>query len=136
MKALSIHPYYALLIFGLEKTVECRTWQTAYRGDLLICSTAKKLHGTIPGHALCVVTLADIEPFTRRHLDAACMQPRDFAPGMYAWHLQNVRIIKPIPLKGKLGLWEYEGPIDFLEVPASEKEQEALWDEWYEPLVL
>lgn len=63
MKALSIHPVYAGLIWAGDKTIECRSWRTDYRGDLLICSTAKKIKDTIPGHALCVVTLADIVPF-------------------------------------------------------------------------
>ena len=42
MKALSIHPIYAMCIVTGQKTVECRSWTTSYRGDILICSTAKK----------------------------------------------------------------------------------------------
>lgn len=30
----------------------------------------------------------------------------DFAPGRYAWLLDNVRPIDPVPAKGRLGLWE------------------------------
>lgn len=37
MKALSIHPYYAIGIVTGDKTI-VRTWSTDYRGDILICS--------------------------------------------------------------------------------------------------
>lgn len=107
MKALSIHPVYAFNIATGEKTIECRTWKTDYRGEIVICSTAKKLYGTVPGCALAVVTLKDVVPFKREHLQAAMMEPKDYRPGLYAWILENNRIIKPIPVKGKLSLWEF-----------------------------
>ena len=107
MKALSIHPVFAFDIATGEKTIECRTWKTDYRGEIVICSTAKKLYGTVPGCALAVVTLKDVVPFKREHLQAAMMEPKDYRPGLYAWILENNRIIKPIPVKGKLSLWEF-----------------------------
>ena len=42
MLALSISPDYALEMLEGLKTTEYRSWQTKHRGDLLICSTAKK----------------------------------------------------------------------------------------------
>ena len=42
MKALSIHPEYAMNIIKGLKTVEVRGWTTKYRGDILICATANK----------------------------------------------------------------------------------------------
>ena len=71
MKALSIHPLYAMCIFFLEKTVEVRSWTTNYRGDFLICTTAKKFKDTIPGHAICVANLKDVVPMERKHIEAA-----------------------------------------------------------------
>jgi hypothetical protein len=136
LKALSVHPYYAGLIFASQKTVECRTWTTEYRGDLLICSTSKKMKGTMPGHALCVVNLKDIVPFTKKHLEAACMEPKDYSPGMYAWILDNVRIIRPIPLKGKLSLWNYDGDIEYLQEPETDEEDEKMYHEIWEPLFI
>lgn len=106
MKALSIHPYYAMAIVTGQKSIECRTWKTDYRGDLLICSTQKKFHGTIPGHALGVVTLQDVVPMTKKHLKDALMAPADFRPGLYAWIMTYNRLIVPQPVKGKLSLWE------------------------------
>lgn len=40
MKALSVQPYWATSILQKTKTVECRTWKTDYRGDLLICASS------------------------------------------------------------------------------------------------
>lgn len=134
MKALSIHPWYACRIFAGQKTVECRSWKTGYRGDLLICSTAHLQKDTIPGHALCVVNLADIVPFTKSHLADACMKPSDYKDGMYAWILDNLRYIRPIPLKGKLSLWTYDGDIEYLQKPETEEEDERIYHEIYEPL--
>lgn len=114
MKAISIRPDYAGLIFAGDKTIECRTWQTDYRGDLLICSTAKKLHDTIPSHALCVVTLEDILPFRRKHLKAACMRDSEYSDGTYAWILNNLRIIRPFSVKGKLSLFDVDAEIEYL----------------------
>lgn len=33
----------------------------------------------------------------------------DFAPGRYAWLLDNVRPIGPVPARGRQGLWERDG---------------------------
>ena len=136
MKALSIHPVYAGLIWVGEKTIECRSWRTDYRGDLLICSTAKKIKDTIPGHALCVVTLADIVPFQKKHLKAACMTSADYSPGLYAWILKDVRTIKPIPVKGRLSLWNYDGEIEYLPEPETEEEDERQYHEFYEKIIV
>lgn len=114
MKALSVHPYYAHQIVTGVKSVECRTWDTHYRGDIVICSTAKKFHDTVPGHALGVVTLEDIVPFTTKHLKAACIEKRDMPPNAYAWILTYNRLIVPQPVKGKLSLWEYDGKIEYI----------------------
>lgn len=116
MKALSIHPYYAMAIAAGAKEIEVRTWRTDYRGEILICSTAKKYHGTIPGHALAVATIKDVVPFEKKHLEKALMLKEDFKPGLFAWVLENNRLIKPFPVKGKLSLWDFteEEKIDFI----------------------
>ena len=134
MKALSIHPVPTMMIFAKTKTIEIRTWKTDYRGDLLIVSTAKKIKDTIPGHALCVVRLADVVPFEKKHCEAAGVDPRDFESGLFAWKLEDLRYIRPIPLKGKLGLWNYDGEIEYLEEPESDEEDERLYHEIYEPI--
>ena len=36
----------------------------------------------------------------------------DYSPGRYAWLLLNIRALpEPVPCKGQLGLWEYEGEL-------------------------
>ena len=135
MKALSIHPYYAMGIFFLEKTVECRSWTTSYRGDILICSTAKKYTDTIPGHALCVVNLKDIVPMKKEHLKAAMMYEDEYSPDQYAWILDDVRIIKPFPVKGKLSLWTCDHEIEYLKVTDSDEQNEKIFNEYFEPLM-
>lgn len=134
MKALSINPAYAGLIFSGDKTVEIRSWPTDYRGDLLIVSTAKKLKDTIPGHALCVVKLADVVPLQKKHLKAACVPKSFYQPGLFAWILTDLRLIRPIPLKGKLSLWNYDGDIEFIPEPQTDEEDERLYHEIWEPL--
>lgn len=139
MKALSIHPYYAIGIVIGDKTIECRTWKTDYRGDILIVSTAKKISGLIPGHALGIVTLKNVRPFTKNDLRAAVMDKSEYHEGMYAWELSNPRIIKPIPLKGKLSLWDYDGEIEIVDLPPQDKEPEAWNDqltELWKPFIL
>ena len=84
MKALTLLPDWAMLMFQGEKTVEFRTWKTDYRGDVIICSSARKVKGCISGHALLVANLVEVVPFTKSHLDAAAM---DYMPSQtgYAW---------------------------------------------------
>lgn len=132
MKSISIkQPWAELIARGLKK-IETREWQTTYRGDLLICSSAKpaewlKLRPGIVhpekgtwcdapdpgdedfeyfyhfGKAVCIAELHEIEPMTIDHeLDAMC----EIYPGAFAWHLRNIRRIKHFPVKGQLGLFE------------------------------
>lgn len=131
MKALSIRQPWADLIGHGLKTCEIRSWQTHYRGDLLICSSARpdnfmreikaksdpargayllnsdpRLEGYYQlGFALYIVELYDITQFTPALQEAAMC---DFSPGLFAWHVRNVRKIKPFKVKGQLGLFNIE----------------------------
>ena len=127
MKALSVHPEWAYLIACGEKTIECRTWKTNHRGPLLICATAKKVKGLISGHALCVVDLIDIHPFTEADLEAACMDEMPEEP-CYAWVLNDPGAIIPIPVKGQLGLWNYPAEEEELAVPSSDEEYDEIFN--------
>lgn len=64
----------------------------------------------------------------------------------YGWVLKNPRMIKPVPVKGKLNLWNYDGPIEIIPdeewcvtEDASEEEAEARWasfvKKYWEPLM-
>ena len=117
MKALSIHPEYAMNIIKGLKTIEVRSWTTKYRGEILICSTAKKGRGLIDGHALGVVTLSDVLPMKREYARSAMVSPYEDWTGCYAWILINPRPIVPFPMKGKLSLWECSHEVEYLSAP-------------------
>lgn len=107
MKALSIDPEYAHYIFTGEKTIECRTWNTKYRGDILICASKTLVPGCICGYAYYIASLTDVEPFTKNHLEAACMESMPDVK-CYAWHLEDIAPIYPIKVRGMPGLFEVD----------------------------
>ena len=104
MKAISLHQPWATWIAEGEKTIETRTWPTSYRGDLLIVSTKKPKFFDYPlGQALCVVAVVGCREMTVMDEKAAMCRwtyPR------YAWLLENIRPIKPFPVKGSQGFYE------------------------------
>ena len=137
MKAISIRNPFAHFILTGEKTVECRSWQTDYRGDLVICSSANpKIKNTICGHAICVVRLDSIETFTKAHLDAACLDEMPDTAA-YAWHFTNLRLIKPFPVKGKLNFFDVDdSEIEVLvdeNTVVTEEEAQAFYDKYIDP---
>jgi len=105
MKALSVKQPWAGLIASGRKTIETRTWQTQHRGDLLICSSAQP-EGPDSGKALCIVRVVDCRPMTKQDERAACCH---LYAGAWAWVLEGVRLIDPVPVKGRLGLYELSG---------------------------
>lgn len=111
MKVLSIRQPWASMIATGHKTIETRKWKTDYRGDLLICSSKKhdgdtdSFHPFLYGRALCIVKLTDCVPMTAIHEAAAKCA---VYPKAWAWILEDVRVIEPFPVKGKLGLFEVE----------------------------
>ena len=119
MKALSIHPEYAMNIIKGLKKVEVRSWTTKYRGDMLICASAKQGEGLISSHALGVVTLEDVVPMQRGHARDAMVSPYEDWRGYYAWILKNPRPIVPFPMKGKLSLWECDHAVEYLSAPTN-----------------
>lgn len=123
MKALSVLQPWAWLIKKGHKTIETRTWPTAYRGDILIVSSKKPIDkvclkvfeekfGPIfdmgqYGLALCIVNLIVCRPMTKADEKSACCPIYD---GAYSWMLSNLRVIQPFSVKGKLGIYDIEVP--------------------------
>ncbi len=134
MKALTLSPGWAMLVMVGQKTIEHRTWKTNYRGDILICSSAKKMEGCISGHALAVAELVDIEPFSKKHFDGSCM---DWIPDPngFAWIFDNIRLIRPVPVKGKLGLFNVD--VDYQVIPddLTDDEADRVIDQFIAPLI-
>ena len=126
MKVLTIKQPWATLIMQQDKRFEFRSWQTKYRGEVLIhagLSVDKKamerlkkyLPKDIPmGKILGKVTLSDcIEvnddlriKLSRENSD---IYTNHSFEDKYAWKVDNVEVFgKPIEVKGKLGLWNFE----------------------------
>ena len=108
MKALSIKQPWANLIASGGKTIETRTWKTDYRGPLLICSSkSPDIHPA--GQALAIATLTDCRPMSV--LDEAAAQCRKY-DGAFAWVLADVRKISAFPVRGQIGLFDVDVPVD------------------------
>lgn len=124
MRVLSIKQPWATLIVKGYKTYEFRSWNTKYRGEFLIhaSKTVDKEYfnkfndlnidfplGVILGKA----TLVDSIPVTKEFENELIKEsPKVY--GLYrgrtgyAFKLENISEIKPIPINGKLGFWSYE----------------------------
>lgn len=121
MKALSIRPDYAIDILAGNKKIEYRSWNTDYRGDLLICSTAKKIKGTIPGHALIVCQIADVKKLAEKK---------------FAWKLENFRDIEPFKIKGQQGFFNVDDSLIKFMPDLNDEQAEQFVDEHFTPLFI
>jgi hypothetical protein len=111
MKALSVRqPWASLIMLGI-KPVENREWSTLYRGPLLIHASRRHDHGAnvslapdqlVYGAVFGIVDLIDI----------VTEHPSPFFTGPYGWVLVNPRRIEPIPMPGRLRLFDVDLPDD------------------------
>ena len=102
MKALSVREPWISLIAEGNKTIETRTWNTNYRGPLLLVGS-KNPSGPYAGKAACVVEVVDCHPMLESDNEAACCE---VYPKAHSWVLGNIRRVKPFPVKGKLSFYE------------------------------
>jgi hypothetical protein len=107
-KAISLKQPWADMVVEGKKTVETRKWNTKYRGDLVICSSAKPTGIGVTGCALGIVEIYDARPMQKKDEKKACIA---VYPKAHGWFLQNIRrITKPIPVKGQLGIFTVQLP--------------------------
>lgn len=107
-KAISLKQPMANWVAEGKKTIETRKWNTTYRGDLVICSSQKPDIAPA-GYALCIVELCDTRPMRKGDEKAACVKKY---PRAQSWLLRNIRRLqKPIPVKGKLGIYNLVLPL-------------------------
>lgn len=119
-KALSVKQPYADLLtrvvfrdesgeYHAEKTIEMRTRNTNYRGDLLVCASAKpELPGRMSGVTCGFVELYDVKPieqFTPEDWAATCIPEKDRPHKGYGWMMRNPRRVVEMPIKGQLGVY-------------------------------
>lgn len=131
MKVITIKQPFATLIAEGLKQYEFRTWKTKYRGEVLIhagkgidkkaMDRYKHLNFDYPsGCIIARATIVDcvyIDDCLRKKLSQensliyyGISTKQDWDG--YGFQLENIQKIKPIPIKGKLSLWDYEGSVE------------------------
>ena len=128
MKVLTIKEPWATLIIEGYKKYEFRNWKTNYRGKILIhaglsleSDMLKRFKdynlscskGEIIGGADLVDCILVDEKLNRELMNIEpIVYGRSNHIEKYAWKLENIKKYnKKIPIKGKLGLWNYEGDL-------------------------
>lgn len=95
--------------YHAEKTIEVRTRNTHYRGDLLICSSAKPVFpGRESGVTCGFVELCDVKPveeFTAADWEATCIPESERPRKGFGWIMRNPRRVVEMPIKGQLGVY-------------------------------
>lgn len=113
--ALSVRQPWADLIRSGVKTLEVRTWTTAYRGPLVICASAAGSAG-VRGGVRALVQLAEIlraDVFSDAWTEASWLAAEAAAGCLidhhtYLWRLEDVRPLEFVSLKGRLGLFRVD----------------------------
>ena len=129
MKVLTIIEPWATLIAKKKKFIETRSWKTAYRGELYIHASKKKIDKKYPamnqllnlipneemkyGNIICKCKIVDcvymdeefIEKIKNNKQEYLC---GGYSVGRYAWVLEDIEVLKkPIEAKGSLRIWNY-----------------------------
>lgn len=127
MKVLSLTEPWATLIMEKQKFIETRSWKTNYRGELYIHASMTKIKKDNKynklldlienkdlnyGNIVCKCKLIDCIYMDEKFIKEIKNNPKEYlcgeySLGRYAWILSDIEIINPIPVKGKLGLWNY-----------------------------
>lgn len=107
-KSLSVRQPWASLIASGMKTIEARSWYTTYRGELLLCASARpKTWGLPTGVAICLVDVVDCRTMTEAdEAHAGCLCDGGDGVPLYAWVLERIRPVEPVPVKGRLSFFE------------------------------
>ncbi len=126
MKVLTIKQPWATLIMQGDKRFEFRSWQTKYRGDLLIHAgkgidkeamkrLSKYLPKNIPlGKILGKVKLVDCIKMSPEFKEMLLKENNEIYTKSsfqenYGWQLEDVEVFEyPIEATGHLSLWEYK----------------------------
>lgn len=125
MRVLTLREPWASLIGEKIKVIETRSWPTKYRGELYIHAGLTKvskddqpfielLNGDLHyGNIFVKCNLIDCIKITNEYADYVLednptnFMCGNFAEGRYAWVLEDIEYIDPIPAKGHLSIWRY-----------------------------
>jgi activating signal cointegrator 1 len=125
MKALSLTQPWATAIATELKQWETRSWPTHFRGEVCIHASkgfpkwarefAEKLGFALTSLPLgAIIAVCDLTECRQtdsliNEIDQEEIELGDYAPGRYAFKLENVRRLKePVAAKGALGFWAVE----------------------------
>ena len=126
MKVLTIKQPWATLIMQGDKRYEFRSWQTKYRGELLIHAgksvdkeAIKRLEKYLPenlplGKILGKVRLVDCIKMSLEFKEMLLKENSEIYTKSvfqenYGWQLTDIDVFEePIEAKGRLSLWEYD----------------------------
>ena len=102
-------------VYHARKTIEVRSRNTNFRGDLLICSSARPddLPGHMPGVTCGFVELYDVkrvEDFTEADWAATCIPVGSRPASGFGWLMRNPRRVVEMPVKGQLGFYDIVVP--------------------------
>ena len=135
MKVLSVKEPFATLITNGIKKIETRSWKTNYRGELFIHASGKTLAKEFLtndfvinlikdmdmnyGNIICKCNLVDciymdnkfIENIKKNQIEYNC---GEYKVGRYAWIIDDIKPIYPIPTNGKLNIWNYDGEYEVI----------------------
>ncbi|MFZ5645662.1 MAG: ASCH domain-containing protein [Bacillota bacterium] len=140
IKTVSVMQPWATLIATGAKRIETRSWPAKYRGPLAIHASkgfprenqdlCEQEHfksalsragikdpAELPlGAVVAFCQLDAVWKVEKEHWIPQDQIPfGDFTPGRYAWDLKGVnRLPEPVPVNGRLGLWDWVVPEDVL----------------------
>ena len=135
MKVISIKEPFATFIKDGYKKIETKSWKTNYRGELFIHASGKNIAKEFLtnvyvviltnelnmnyGNIICRGNLVDCVYMDEDFLKLMKKNKKEFNLGLYelgryAWIFEDVKPIYPIPAKGKLNIWNYEGNYEII----------------------
>ena len=116
MYALSVQQPFASSIAVGDKTIEWRKRVWNYRGPVVICASKNPRYKLdngryLPaGAAVCIVDMVDCRLMKKKDLYAACCEDYKGPVDGYAWVIENPREVEPVPVKGIVAPWPWQGP--------------------------
>jgi hypothetical protein len=110
MRVLSVRQPWADLIASGRKTLEVRSWSTAYRGPLVIAAAQRpwgqaRVDASRCGVLVCLVELVDVRLGVESDRAAAGGVP---TLGQWVWQLASPRALEARAWRGSLGLRAFD----------------------------
>lgn len=119
--------------YHAEKSIEVRTKNTNYRGDVLVCSSKNpQMPGRLSGVTCGFVELYDVkrvEDFTQQDWENTCIPENERPSTGFGWMMRNPRRVVEMPVNGQLGFYAVVVPKgDITEYPRNMAMGKDGWD--------